>query len=164
MERLTHINEKGYAKMVDVTEKEESLREAVARGSIYMKKETIRAVSEGKIKKGDVLSVAQVGGIMGAKSTSVIIPMCHNINIYGADLEFNIDKENCKIDIIATVKTYGVTGVEMEALTAVSIAALTIYDMCKAIDKEMVISDIHLVKKTGGKSGDFYFRDLGSKC
>jgi cyclic pyranopterin phosphate synthase len=99
------------------------------------------------------------GGIMGAKSTSDIIPMCHNINIYGADLDFKIDEENCKIDIIATVKTYGVTGVEMEALTAVSIAALTIYDMCKAIDKEMVISDIHLVKKTGGKSGDFYFRN-----
>lgn len=164
MERLTHINEEGYAKMVDVSEKEESMREAVARGSVYMKKGTIKAVADGKIKKGDVLSVAQVGGIMGAKSTSDIIPMCHNINIYGADLDFKIDEENCKIDIIATVKTYGVTGVEMEALTAVSIAALTIYDMCKAIDKEMVISDIHLVKKTGGKSGDFHFRDLNTKC
>lgn len=163
MERLTHINEEGYAKMVDVSEKEESMREAVARGSIYMNKETMKAIIEGKIKKGDVLSVAQVGGIMGAKSTSDIIPMCHNINIYGADLDFRIDEENCKIDIIATVKTYGVTGVEMEALTAVSVAALTIYDMCKAIDKEMVISDIHLVKKTGGKSGDFYFRDCNSR-
>ncbi len=157
MEGLTHINEKGYAKMVDVSEKEESIREAVAKGSIYMKRETIKAVVEGKIKKGDVLSVAQIGGIMGAKSTSDIIPMCHNINIYGADLDFNIDEDNCKIDIIATVRTMGVTGVEMEALTAVSVAALTIYDMCKAIDKEMVISDIHLVKKTGGKSGEFYF-------
>jgi cyclic pyranopterin phosphate synthase len=165
VERLTHINEKGYAKMVDVSEKDESVREAVARGSVYMNKETIRAVVEGKIKKGDVLSVAQVGGIMGAKSTSDIIPMCHNINIYGADLDFKIDEENCKIDITAVVKTCGVTGVEMEALTAVSVAALTIYDMCKAIDKEMVISDIHLVKKTGGKSGDFYFRNpLRNTC
>lgn len=163
MDRLTHINEKGYARMVDVTEKTETIREAVAHGSIYMKKATIRAILEGKIKKGDVLSVAQVGGIMGAKSTSDIIPMCHNINIYGADLEFSIDEENCKIDIFATVKTYGVTGVEMEALTAVSIAALTIYDMCKAIDKEMIISDIYIVKKTGGKSGDFYFSGTDRK-
>ena len=163
MDRLTHINEKGYARMVDVTEKTETIREAVAHGSIYMKKATIRAILEGKIKKGDVLSVAQVGGIMGAKSTSDIIPMCHNINIYGADLEFSIDEENCKIDIFATVNTYGVTGVEMEALTAVSIAALTIYDMCKAIDKEMIISDIYIVKKTGGKSGDFYFSGTDRK-
>lgn len=160
LERLNHLNERGYAKMVDVTEKDESIREAVAKGSVYMSKETIRAIIEGKIKKGDVLSVAQVGGIMGAKSTSDIIPMCHNINIYGADMDFKIDKANCKIDITAAVKTYGVTGVEMEALTAVSVAALTIYDMCKDIDKEMIISDIHLVKKTGGKSGDFHFTNI----
>lgn len=163
MERLTHINEEGYAKMVDVSEKEETIREALAKGSIYMNRNTIMAIVEGKIKKGDVLSVAQIGGIMGAKSTSDIIPMCHNINIYGADLDFHIDENNNKIDIIATVRTIGVTGVEMEALTAVSIAALTIYDMCKAIDKEMVISDIHLVKKTGGRSGDFYF-NKGNIC
>ena len=163
VERLTHINEQGYAKMVDVSEKEESMREAVAKGSIYMKQETIKAVTEGKIKKGDVLSVAQIGGIMGAKSTSAIIPMCHNINIYGADLEFKIDETSCKIDITATVKTFGLTGVEMEALTAVSVAALTIYDMCKAIDKEMVISDIHLFKKTGGKSGECNFDLLNRK-
>ena len=154
---FTHINEKGYAKMVDVSEKEESMREAVARGSIYMKRETLRAVAEGRIKKGDVLAVAQVGGIMGAKSTSDIIPMCHNINIYGADLDFKIDFENSKLDIQAVVKTVGITGVEMEALTAVSVAALTIYDMCKAVDKFMVISDIHLVHKSGGKSGEFNF-------
>ena len=143
--------------MVDVSEKADSIREAVAKGSIYMKKETIKAIVDGRVKKGDVLSVAQIGGIMGAKSTADIIPMCHNINIYGADLDFKIDEDNFKIDITATVKTVGVTGVEMEALAAVSISALTIYDMCKAIDKEMVISDIHLVKKTGGKSGDFIF-------
>jgi len=156
---LTHLNDNGYARMVDVSEKEESLREAVARGSVYMKSETLKAIVEGKIKKGDVLSVAQVGGIMGAKSTSDIIPMCHNVNIYGADIEFKIDFENSKLDIEAVVKTVGVTGVEMEALTAVSVAALTIYDMCKAIDKFIVISDIHLVHKRGGKSGEFNFSD-----
>jgi cyclic pyranopterin phosphate synthase len=156
---FTHINDKGYARMVDVSEKEESVREAIARGSVYMKMETLKAIVEGKIKKGDVLSVAQVGGIMGAKSTSDIIPMCHNVNIYGADIEFQVDMENCKLDIEAVVKTVGVTGVEMEALTAVSVAALTIYDMCKAIDKFMVISDIHLVHKRGGKSGEFNFNE-----
>lgn len=154
---FTHINEQGYAKMVDVSEKEDSMREAIARASVYMKRETLEAIAEGTIKKGDVLSVAQVGGIMGAKSTSNIIPMCHNINIYGADIEFKFDRENCKLDIEAVVKTVGVTGVEMEALTAVSVAALTVYDMCKAVDKFMVISDIHLVRKTGGKSGEIHF-------
>lgn len=154
---FTHINEKGYAKMVDVSEKEDSMREAIARASVYMKKDTLVAIAEGTIKKGDVLSVAQVGGIMGAKSTPDIIPMCHNINIYGADIEFKIDMENSKLDIEAVVKTVGVTGVEMEALTAVSVAALTVYDMCKAVDKFMVISDIHLVRKVGGKSGEINF-------
>jgi len=156
---FTHINEKGYAKMVDVSEKEDSMREAIARASVYMKKETLTAIAEGTIKKGDVLSVAQVGGIMGAKSTSDIIPMCHNINIYGADIEFKIDMDNCKLDITAVVKTVGVTGVEMEALTAASVAALTVYDMCKAVDKYMVISDVHLVRKTGGKSGEINFQN-----
>ena len=154
---FTHMNEKGYAKMVDVSEKEDSMREAIARASVYMKRDTLVAIAEGTIKKGDVLSVAQVGGIMGAKSTSDIIPMCHNINIYGADIDFKFDMENCKLDIEAVVKTVGVTGVEMEAMTAVSVAALTVYDMCKAMDKFMVISDIHLVRKTGGKSGEINF-------
>lgn len=154
---FTHINEKGYAKMVDVSEKQDSMREAIARASVYMKKDTLVAIAEGTIKKGDVLSVAQVGGIMGAKSTSNIIPMCHNINIYGADIEFKIDMENSKLDIEAVVKTVGVTGVEMEAMMAASVAALTVYDMCKAIDKFIVISDIHLVRKTGGKSGEINF-------
>lgn len=156
---FTHINEQGYAKMVDVSEKEDSMREAIARASVYMKKDTLIAISEGTIKKGDVLSVAQVGGIMGAKSTSDIIPMCHNINIYGADIDFKFDMENCKLDIEAVVKTVGVTGVEMEALTAASVAALTVYDMCKAVDKYMVISDVHLVRKTGGKSGEINFQN-----
>lgn len=152
---LTHINEQGRAKMVDVSEKEDTAREAIAVGSIYMKKETLERIKEGGIKKGDVLSVAQVGGIMGAKNTSNIIPMCHPINISGCNISFKLDFENFKIDIEATAKTVGKTGIEMEALTAVSIAALTIYDMCKAIDREMTISNIMLIKKSGGKSGLF---------
>lgn len=152
---LTHINEQGRAKMVDVSEKEDTAREAVAVGSIYMKKETLERIKEGGIKKGDVLSVAQVGGIMGAKNTSNIIPMCHPINISGCNISFKLDFENFKIDIEAAAKTVGKTGIEMEALTAVSIAALTIYDMCKAIDREMTISNIMLIKKSGGKSGLF---------
>jgi cyclic pyranopterin phosphate synthase len=152
---LTHINEEGRAKMVDVSEKEDTSREAVALGSIYMKRETLDRIKEGTMKKGDVLSVAQVGGIMGAKNTPLIIPMCHPIMISGCDISFNLDFEKCKVDIKAVAKTVGKTGIEMEALTAVSVAALTIYDMCKAIDKEMIISDVMLVKKSGGKSGTF---------
>ena len=150
--KLTHFNESGRSRMVDVSEKTDTDRVAVAKGSIIMKPETIALIKEGKMKKGDVLAVAQVGGIMGAKKTSDIIPMCHNIFLTGCNIEFEI-KDN-EIIIEATSKTYGKTGVEMEALSAVSICALTIYDMCKAVDKEMRITDIRLVKKTGGKSGD----------
>lgn len=157
---LTHINEEGRAKMVDVSLKDDTTREAVAVGSIYMKRETIERVREGTIKKGDVLSVAQVGGIMGSKNTPHIIPMCHPIMISGCDINFSLDFENSKIDIKAVTKTVGKTGVEMEALTAVSVAALTIYDMCKAIDREMIISNIMLVKKSGGKSGVFERKEL----
>jgi len=152
---LSHINEEGRAKMVDVSQKCDTVREAVAVGSISMKKETIERINEGTISKGDVLAVAQIGGIMGAKSTSQIIPMCHPIMISGCDISFKIDIENTRIEITATTKTVGKTGIEMEALTAVSVAALTIYDMCKAIDREMVINNIMLVKKSGGKSGIF---------
>jgi cyclic pyranopterin phosphate synthase len=152
---FTHINEEGRARMVDVSSKAETLREAVASARIYMKKETLERISEGNIKKGDVLAVAQVAGIMGAKSTSQIIPMCHPIMLSGCDISFKYDIEKNSIDITAVVKNTGQTGVEMEALTAVSTAALTIYDMCKAVDKEMIISDIMLLKKSGGKSGDF---------
>lgn len=147
---FTHFNEKGRARMVDVSEKNETKRVAIARGYIQMAKETITAISEGRIKKGDVLSVAQIGGICGAKKTWDLIPMCHNILLTGANIEFEIDSD--KIWIEATVKTTGKTGVEMEALTAVTIAALTIYDMCKAIDKHMIIGDVKLISKTGGKS------------
>lgn len=152
---LTHINEQGRAKMVDVSSKEETLREAVAYGNIYMKKETLERIKEGTIKKGDVLSVAQVAGIMGSKKTSDIIPMCHPIMISGCDIKFNLNFDENRVEVTATVKNTGQTGVEMEALTAVSIAALTIYDMCKAIDREMIVSDVMLMKKSGGKSGLF---------
>lgn len=157
---LTHINEEGRAKMVDVSDKADSAREAVAIGSISMKKETLERIQLGSIKKGDVLSVAQVGGIMASKNTPIIIPMCHPIMISGCDISFRLDTEKSKIDITATTKTVGKTGVEMEALTAVSVAALTIYDMCKAIDKEMIIENIMLIKKSGGKSGIFERKDL----
>ncbi|WP_312815097.1 cyclic pyranopterin monophosphate synthase MoaC [Sedimentibacter sp.] len=152
---LTHINEQGRAKMVDVSGKQETVREAIARGNIYMKKETLEKIKEGTVKKGDVLSVAQVAGIMAAKKTSDIIPMCHPIMLSGCDIGFTLNFEENKIEITSTVKCTGQTGVEMEALTAVTAAGLTIYDMCKAIDKEMVISEIMLLKKTGGKTGLF---------
>lgn len=157
---LTHINEEGRAKMIDVSEKGDTVREAVAIGSISMKRETIERIKEGTISKGDVLAVAQVGGIMGAKNTSQIIPMCHPIMISGCDISFRIDFENNKIEITATTKTVGKTGIEMEALTAVSTATLTIYDMCKSIDREMIINNIMLVKKSGGKSGIFEREEL----
>lgn len=148
---FTHFNESGRAHMVEVSNKDDTDRVAMARGKIKMNRTTIEKIREGLIKKGDVLSVAQVGGIMGAKKTSDIIPMCHNIFISGADIRFNILEDS--IEIESEVKTVGKTGIEMEALTAVSVAALTIYDMCKAIDKGMVIDEIRLVKKDGGRSG-----------
>lgn len=150
---FTHFNENGRAHMVNVGEKDDTKRVAIARGSIKMKKETVDLIKDGLIKKGDVLSVAQIGGIMGAKKTSDLIPMCHNIFISGADIKFNILED--EIEIEATISTIGKTGVEMEALSAVSIAALTIYDMCKAVDKDMIIGNIRLMKKTGGKSGEY---------
>lgn len=153
--KFTHFNESGKARMVDVGGKDETKRVAIARGTIYMSKETLIKVKEGYMKKGDVLAVAQVAGIMGAKKTSELIPMCHNIFIDGVDLSFKFDEEKSAIHIEAEAKTTGKTGVEMEALTAVSTAALTIYDMCKSIDKKMIIDNIRLVKKTGGKSGEY---------
>lgn len=159
MDTLTHFNEEGRAKMVEVGEKLDTNRTAVARGSIHMLPETLKQIVSQNIKKGDVLAVSQVAGIMAAKKTSDIIPMCHNIFLTGADIKFNIDEENNKIDIEAIVRTTGKTGVEMEALTAVSVTALTIYDMCKAIDKTMKVSDIRLAKKTGGKSGDLIIEE-----
>lgn len=151
---LTHFDEEGRARMVDVSDKDETSRVAVAQGKVQMKPETLERIRSGLIAKGDVLSVAQVAGIMAAKQTSQLIPMCHPLAITGAKLSFNL-VEPGEIDIEARVKVHGKTGVEMEALTAVSIAALTIYDMCKAIDKTMTLGDIYLVEKLGGKSGHF---------
>lgn len=150
---FTHFNKQGHAKMVDVTDKEVTSREAVAEGVIYMSEQTIQAIVDGEIKKGDVLSVAQVAGIMAAKKTSDIIPMCHPLMLTGVDISFDV--KDTEIIIKATVKCKGETGVEMEALTAVSTAALTIYDMCKAIQKDMVIGEIKLIEKIGGKSGHY---------
>lgn len=150
---FTHFNEEGRAHMVEVGHKEDTRRVAVATGKIYMKGETIDLIKDGLIEKGDVLSVAQVGGIMGAKKTSQLIPMCHNVNLTGVDIRFNIWEDF--IEVKSEVKTIGKTGVEIEALTAVSLALLTIYDMCKAVDKDMVIGDIKLMKKSGGKSGEY---------
>lgn len=141
--------------MVDVTTKNETVRVAVARGEVLMRPETLLAIRDGGIAKGDVLAVAQVAGILAAKQTGSLIPMCHPLFITGADISFVLDEAGSSVKIQATVKTTGKTGVEMEALTAVSIAGLTIYDMCKAIDKGIVIDNIRLVEKTGGKSGRF---------
>jgi len=151
---LTHFDEEGRAKMVDVSDKAETARVAVARGKITVKPETFERIRSGLIAKGDVLAVAQVAGIMAAKQTSQIIPMCHPLMLTGAKLSFNL-VEPSEINIEAIVKVNGKTGIEMEALTAVSVAALTIYDMCKAMDKTMTIGDIYLVEKSGGKSGHY---------
>lgn len=151
---LTHFDEEGRARMVDVSDKAETARVAIAHGKILMKPETLERVRSGLIAKGDVLAVAQVAGIMAAKQTSQLIPMCHPLAITGAKLSFMIVEPN-EINIEAIVKVHGKTGIEMEALTAVSVAALTIYDMCKAIDKTMTIGDIYLVEKLGGKSGHY---------
>lgn len=151
---LTHMNEEGRGRMVDVGPKDETERVAIAKATIKMKPETATTIQEGKIKKGDVLAVAQVAGIQGAKRTPDVIPMCHPIRLTGIDLDFRFTTDR-ELLVTATVKAKDRTGVEMEALTAASVAALTVYDMCKAIDKGMEITDIFLQKKTGGKSGDW---------
>ena len=156
-DKLTHFDKDGNAVMVDVTKKEKTERVAIATGKVKASKETITLIKNGEIGKGDVLGVARVAGIMAMKKTSALIPMCHPIMINGCSIDFEIDEENSEIIITGTSKIFEKTGVEMEALTGVSVAALTIYDMCKAVDKRMVIDDIHLVKKTGGKSGEFNF-------
>ncbi|HHL39769.1 MAG TPA: cyclic pyranopterin monophosphate synthase MoaC [Deltaproteobacteria bacterium] len=152
---LTHIDERGKAKMVDVTAKDVTERRAVASCSVTMRPETLELVLANEMKKGDVLGVARIAGIMAAKRTDRIIPLCHPLNITSVDVDFRPDRDTSSIAVSATVKVASRTGVEMEALTAVSAAALTIYDMCKAVDKEMVISDIRLEEKSGGRSGEF---------
>lgn len=150
---FTHINEQGYARMVDVSKKQDTERIAIAQAVVHMQPETLQAIKNGAIKKGDVLAVAQVAGIMGAKQTPGLIPMCHPLMLTGIDLKFKADEENSQIFIYGTVKTTGKTGVEMEAITAVTIAAVTIYDMAKAVDRWMEIGEIKLLEKQGGKSG-----------
>lgn len=157
MSKLSHVDASGKAKMVDVTEKRVTNREAVAYGKITMDPETLKLIQRGAMKKGAVLETARIAGIMGVKQTSNLIPMCHPLLISGIDIEFEIEDER-SIGIQVTVRTTGKTGIEIEALTGVSISALTIYDMCKAVDKEMVIGEVKLLKKTGGKSG-IYIRE-----
>lgn len=155
--KLNHFDEKGNAIMVDVTEKNITEREAIATGTIFVNEETFRRIKEGSIAKGDVLGVARVAGIMATKKTSELIPMCHPLMLTKSKIDFELNEEEKSVTAICTVKLAGKTGVEMEALTGVNVALLTIYDMCKAINKGMVISNVHLVKKTGGKSGEYLF-------
>jgi cyclic pyranopterin phosphate synthase len=150
MPRLTHFDKKGRARMVDVSKKKETLREAIVRGSVFMNPKTFKSIMAGKIAKGDVLAVAKVAGIMAAKKTSEIIPMCHPLNLSHAEVNFYPLQKESRIDIEAKVRIKAQTGVEMEGFVAVATAGLTIYDMCKAIDRGIVLSNIHLVKKTGG--------------
>ena len=151
---LTHLDEQGRARMVDVGWKPVTDREAVARGSVQMQPETLRLIVEGQVKKGDVFTIAQLAGIMGAKKTSELIPLCHPLPLNKVDVELEADETANRVTITAIASTSGKTGVEMEALTAVSVAALTIYDMCKAVDRGMQIGPIRLARKQGGQSGD----------
>lgn len=155
MAEFTHFNAQGDAIMVDVSGKQDTLREAIAEGSISMSRECFQKVQNGEMGKGDVLGVARIAGIMGAKKTAELIPLCHILNLSKVEIEWMMKEEIPAIQAVCTVRTVGKTGVEMEALTGVSIALLTIYDMCKAIDKAMEIGDIHLCSKTGGKSGEY---------
>ena len=151
---LTHIDESGAAQMVDVGDKPDTRREAVARGSVRMQPETLALIESNGFDKGDVLGVARIAGIMGGKNTSQLIPLCHPLPINKIGVDFRLDADAGAVEITATARTTGKTGVEMEALTAVSVAALTIYDMCKAVDRGMRIEAVRLVRKTGGQSGD----------
>ena len=152
---FTHFNHQGRARMVDVSEKADTLRTATARARVLLNADTYALVKSGGIKKGDVLTTAQIAGIMGAKRTPDVIPMCHPIALTGADISFELDDENHTIDIFATTKCTGPTGVEMEAMTAAGIAALTVYDMCKAAQRDIIIESIRLLRKAGGNSGEF---------
>lgn len=154
--QLTHFDEAGGARMVDVSGKDSTTRIAIASGEIHMLQETLDHIRQGKLKKGDVLAVADVAAVMGAKKTPEIIPMCHPLMLSGIDVSFTELEDNCGLNVEVSVKCNGKTGVEMEALTAVSTALLTIYDMCKAVDKAMTLTNICLDEKKGGKSGDYY--------
>lgn len=155
MSKLTHIDAKGAASMVDVSAKPVTARVATAAGRITMKAETLRLIMEGKTAKGDVIATARLAGIMAAKKTHELVPLCHPLMLTGIEVELAADEKDAAVDVTATVRTEGKTGVEMEALTAVSVACLTIYDMCKAVDRTMQISGIRLLEKQGGRSGHF---------
>ncbi|WP_120496569.1 cyclic pyranopterin monophosphate synthase MoaC [Kiloniella sp. EL199] len=152
---LTHFDQEGKAVMVDVSDKAETVRTATAKGRVLVQPETMQLIQQGGFKKGDVLAIARLAGIMGAKKTPDLIPLCHPLMLTSVKVDFTLDPDNNAIEVMGTCKLTGQTGVEMEALTAVSIASLTIYDMCKAVDKGIQITDIRLVKKTGGKSGTY---------
>lgn len=153
MKRLTHVDRHGHARMVDISEKDETRREAVARGTVTMQPVTLRMIQKGRVPKGDVLAAARLAGVMAAKRVPDLIPLCHSLLLSSAEIEFTPVEKAGRLDIESRVKVTGRTGAEMEALVAVAMAALTVYDMCKAVDKEMVIGSIRLVAKTGGKSG-----------
>lgn len=155
MARLSHFDHKGRARMVDVSHKEVTCREAIARGRVSMAPRTFQMIQDKTVAKGDVLGVARIAGIMATKRTADLIPLCHPLNITSAEVEFSLQPDQSAIEIEARVKTDGKTGVEMEAFVAVAVAAVTVYDMCKAVDRAMAISDIHLVEKRGGKSGTY---------
>lgn len=162
MAKLTHIGDDGEARMVDVSDKDITDRTATARGTVLMAPETLKLIIDGTVKKGDVISVARLAGIMAAKRTSDLIPLCHPLALNKVDVDLTCDVDRNAVDIEATCRVSGRTGVEMEALTAVSTAALTVYDMCKAVDRSMQLTDIRLVHKAGGKSGEFQAGELGA--
>jgi cyclic pyranopterin phosphate synthase len=155
MNPLSHLDEKGQARMVDVTAKAPTLRQAIARGAVRMRPETLALIQGGGVPKGDVFATARIAGIMAAKKTGELIPLCHPLELTSVEVRFTLDAVAGQVEIEAQVTTVGRTGVEMEAMTAVGVAALTIYDMCKAVDREMILSDIRLMRKEGGKSGVF---------
>ncbi len=161
--KLSHLDAEGNARMVDVTDKAATVRQAVAAGEVHMKARTLTLIQRGEMPKGDVFSVARVAGIMAAKRTPDLIPMCHPLHLTNVEIDFTLDKESSMIGIQGRVRCKGVTGVEMEALTAVTVAALTIYDMCKAVDRGMQICHIRLQRKTGGKSGDVILEPIDEK-
>lgn len=162
MADFTHFDESGRSHMVDITDKGDTVRTATAAGRVLVNAETFRLIRTGGMKKGDVLGVAQIAGIMGAKRTPDIIPMCHPILLKGVDVAFSLNEADLAVEITATARCTGATGVEMEALTAVTVAALTVYDMCKAVQKDMTIEGIRLLRKSGGKSGDYVAEEDGN--
>ena len=157
--QLTHLDDHGNVKMVDVGDKDITSRVAVARGHVSIQPETLRLIKDGLMKKGDVLTIAQIAGIMGAKKTSDLIPLCHPLPLDKVDVDLELDESECRINIEATARTTSRTGVEMEALTAVSVAGLTLYDMCKAVDRGMRIEAVRVVQKSGGQSGNIHLED-----